>query len=148
MNEVVVRATQLPASAGKTHVDDDARAKRLAAVRALRKANRWKPLKFVTAALVAWWLLAVLADLVITCVPGGAPCRAYSWAAGFWRIVNAITGNVVVAAGGSGAAGLTRYDWVLLLLALVAALWVAKAYVYPAADGADEFTEDELAGKA
>lgn len=147
MNEVVVPATRIPASAGETRVDNDARARRLAAVRALRKANRWKPFKFVTAALVAWWLLAVLADLVITCVPGGAPCRAYSWAAGFWRIVNAIRGNVV-AASSSGVASLTRYDWVVLLLALLAALWVAKAYVYPAADGADEFTEDELDGKA
>lgn len=128
MNEVVAPAAHAPAAAGEAKVDHEARAKRLAAVRARRNANRWKPFTFVLLSLLAWWVLATAADIVTTCVPGGAPCRVP------WR--------------SSPATGFTWHDWVLLMLSLVAALWVAKAAVYPAADGADEFSEDELDGNA
>ena len=124
------------------------REKRLVAARARFRASKSKPAWFVVWTLGAWWVLSVLADMVITCVPGGAACRAPQLVDSGRRILASITGRPFQIPPGPQTPPMTRYDWALLLLALVAALWVAKAKVYPDADDAGEFTDDELEGKA
>jgi len=129
-------------------VNDPARQRRLDAAIRQRKKARWRPFWFVLLTLGAWWLLAVLADIVITCAPGGPPCRAPQIFVGIGRVIGAIrTGSVEISQSGATAA-LSKYEWPLLLLALFAALWVAKAAVYPDTDATGEFSEDELAGKS
>ena len=127
-----------------TRPDPD-RETRLAAARRRRKSGRTKPFLFVLITLGAWWLLSVLADVVITCVPGGAPCRVPYLISRISSPQAIFTANDQLSSS-APLAQLTRYEWPLLLLALFAALWVARAMVYPASDDAGEFTEDELDG--
>lgn len=132
----------------KSKGSKDDRKKRLIEERELRKRNKRKPLMFVLVTLGAWWLLSVLADIVITCVPGGPPCRLPYLIA---RIVGPRSifnsNNPLPDQATAAVAQLTRYEWPLLLLGLLAALWVAKAKVYPKTDDAGEFTEAQLDGK-
>jgi len=127
-------------------VNDPERLKRLdAAIRQRKKARR-RPFYFVILTLGAWWLLAVLADIVITCTPGGPPCRAPQIFDSIGRIIHTDRWGEFSRAGAT--ATLSKYEWPLLLLALLAALWVAKAAVYPDTDATGEFSETELAGKS
>lgn len=153
MNEVVpmppARVPPEPAAgaaAGGAADQAAERQKRLEAARRRRKATRSKPIWFVLCALVAWWFLAMLADVVITCVPGGAPCRVPQLIVSVSRYWDAIRSGTVEITGSAATAALTRYEWPLLILSLLAALWVARAAVYPYSD-TDEFTEEELDGK-
>lgn len=117
---------------------------RLLAARRQRARNKVKPFYFVMITIGMWWLVWLLSDLVITCVPGGEACRLP-------YLVNrvfAIFAGPPPMPGKAAAAALTKYEWPLLVVALLAALWVAKAKVYPASDATDEFTEDELAGNS
>lgn len=125
---------------------DPDREKRLAAARRRRKSGRTRPFLFVLITLGAWWLLSVLADVVITCIPGGAPCRVPYLIGRIASPQTIFTASNPLPNSGAPLAQLTRYEWPLLLLALFAALWVARAMVYPANDDAGEFTEDELDG--
>jgi hypothetical protein len=126
-------------------VNNPARQKRLDAAILQRKKARRRPFYFVMLTLGAWWLLAVLADIVITCTPGGPPCRAPQIADSIGRLLTRDRWGEFSQAGATAA--LSKYEWPLLLLALLAALWVAKAAVYPDTDATSEFSEDELAGK-
>ena len=94
---------------------------RRVAARLERRKGRRRPFYFVILALGAWWLLAVLADVVITCVPGGPPCRAPQIADSINRLITPARWSEFSQAGATGA--LSKYEWPLLLLALVAALW-------------------------
>jgi len=126
-------------------VNDPKRLKRLDAAIRQRKKARLRPFYFVIFTLGAWWLLAVLADIVITCTPGGPPCRAPQIFDSIGRLINRDRWAEFSQAGATAA--LSKYEWPLLLLALLAALWVAKAAVYPDTDATGEFSETELAGK-
>ncbi len=127
-------------------VNDPERLKRLDAAIRQRKKARLRPFYFVIFTLGAWWLLAVLADIVITCTPGGPPCRAPQIFDSIGRLINRDRWAEFSQAGATAA--LSKYEWPLLLLALLAALWVAKAAVYPDTDATGEFSEAELAGKS
>jgi len=127
-------------------VNDPAQQKRLDAAIRQRKKARLRPFYFVILTLGAWWLLAVLADIVITCTPGGPPCRAPQIFDSIGRLLNQDRWGEFSQAGATAA--LSKYEWPLLLLALLAALWVAKAAVYPDTDATGEFSETELAGKS
>lgn len=129
--------------AGETTVS--ARTKRLIAAQQRRKSGRSKPLNFVLWTLGAWWLLTVLADIVITCVPGGAPCRVPYLLARIAGLRHVFSADLPPA-GTAAMAQLTKYEWPLLILSLIAALWVARARVYPETDDTGEFSEDELDG--
>ena len=128
---------------------DDAKKQRLAAAQARFKASKTKPALFVLGTLAAWWVLSVLGDIVITCVPGGAACRAPQLVAGGRKILTSLSGGLPLQLpAGPQTPTLTRYDWGLLILALLAAVWVAKSWVYPDADDGGEFTDAQLEGKA
>jgi hypothetical protein len=120
------------------------KAQRLAAAKKQRKANKTKPLKFVVFTLGLWWVLSVLADLVITCSPGGPPCRAPYLIEATKRHVASIFNDTVQISAAGGPVALTKYEWPLLIISLLGALWVAKAKVYPRTDETEEFTEQEL----
>ena len=67
----------------------------------------------------AWWLIIRLANLVITCVPGGGkPCG--------------------IAEPLIPSTNMSRPEWVLILISVIAALWVSKMMVYPNRDFEDQ----------
>ena len=142
----------LPAAAvpdaAKSAKADDEKKQRLVAAQARFKASKRKPALFVLGTLAAWWVLSVLGDIVITCVPGGAACRAPQLIAGVRRILASIAGRSLQLPPGPQTPTLTPYDWGLLILALIAAVWVAKSWIYPDADDGGEFTDAQLEGKA
>jgi hypothetical protein len=112
-------AVQREVLAQKEHEDD----KKKAEARAIRRKNqerrdRFKPLVFIVATLAAWWLITLLANVVITCVPGGAPCGAAG------PLIPSMT--------------MSRPQWALVLMSVIAALWVSKMMVYPNRDFADQ----------
>jgi hypothetical protein len=82
--------------------------------RAQEKGSAVKPLLFIVATLGAWWLILVLANITVTCVPGGEPCR------GSWPLTPAMQ--------------MTWLQWTVILISVVAALWVARSLVYPTKD--------------
>ena len=170
--EKAKRANEEQEKAKRANNEEQEKAKRLEAARKRRKASRWKPLYFVVGTLVAWWALAVLADVVITCTPGGAPCRVPQLIVAAGRHVEAISnciyerrdctidisGAASTSDGHSADAGQTRptppgtvrwgnYERWLFIVSLLAALWVVKAWVYPRTDETEEFTEEQLDGK-
>ena len=122
------------------------KAKRLIEAQELRKRSKTKPLQFVLLTLGAWWLLTVLADIVITCVPGGASCRVPYLLAKIAGLRDVFSADLPPA-GTAAMVQLTKYEWPLLILSFLAALWVARAKVYPETDETGEFTEAELDGK-
>ena len=75
------------------------------------QVNRFKPLLFIVATLAAWSLIIVLANVAVTCVPGGDACSA--------------------AGPFTPTTPMTRLQWVLTLVSGCAALWVARMMVYP-----------------
>ena len=98
-------------------VNDPERLKRLDAAIRQRKKARLRPFYFVIFTLGAWWLLAVLADIVITCTPGGPPCRAPQIFDSIGRLMNRDRWAEFSQAGATAA--LSKYEWPLLLLALL-----------------------------
>lgn len=105
--------------AQKQREDEDKKEKARAALRKARE--KWdpvRPLGFIVVALAAWWLILLLANLAITCVPGGAPCGPAG------PLVPSMT--------------MSRPQWILILISVVAALWVSKMMIYPNRDFADQ----------
>jgi hypothetical protein len=141
---------EIPGAAASAAVVDRAaeRQKRLIEAQARRRSGRGKPFRFVMLTLGVWWLVSVLADLVITCVPGGAPCRAPHVVARVITVARDILSGSAPGSGAQAAVPWSKYEWPLLIISLIAALWVAKAKVYPDTDATAEFTEEELDGKA
>ena len=75
------------------------------------QVNRFKPLLFIIATLAAWSFIIVLANVAVTCVPGGDACSA--------------------AGPFTPTTPMTRLQWVLTLVSGCAALWVSRMMVYP-----------------
>jgi hypothetical protein len=73
--------------------------------------NRFKPLLFIVATLGAWWLIIMLANAAVTCVPGGYKCG--------------VDGPF------SPTTQMSNFKWVFTLISAGAALWVSKMMVYP-----------------
>jgi len=93
---------------------EDRRAARLEARPGRSLLELLKPLLFIVAATFAWWLVNFLANLVITCIPGGAPC-------------NPSEGPLVPA---RELAQMTIPQWVMLSVSLAIALLGATICVY------------------
>jgi hypothetical protein len=75
------------------------------------QVKRFKPLLFIIATLAAWSFIIVLANVAVTCVPGGDACSA--------------------AGPFTPSTPMSRLQWVLTLVSGCAALWVARMMVYP-----------------
>ncbi|HTL02135.1 MAG TPA: hypothetical protein VL243_07910 [Vicinamibacterales bacterium] len=73
--------------------------------------KRIKPILFIIATLAAWSLIIVLANVAVTCVPGGDPCSA--------------------AGPFTPSTPMTTLKWVLTLASGIASLWVSRMMVYP-----------------
>ena len=84
---------------------------RAAARKKQETIDRFKPLLFIIATLTAWSVIIVLANVAVTCVPGGDACSA--------------------AGPFTPSTPMSRLQWVLTLVSGVAALWVSRMMVYP-----------------
>jgi hypothetical protein len=99
--------------------DDAKRQEERAKARRMReRLDRFKPLLFIVVTLASWWFIILLANVTITCVPGGLPCGAPG------PLIPSLT--------------MSRAEWALVLIAVIAALWVAKMMVYPNRDFEDQ----------
>ena len=98
-------------------LEDQAR-KRAVARKKQETRDRFKPLLFIVATFGAWWLIILLANVAITCVPDGAPCGT--------------AGPLVP------SMNMSIPHWVLIIISVIAALWVSKMMVYPNRDFADQ----------
>jgi hypothetical protein len=77
---------------------------------------------FVVCVLILWYVFAVLAQVIVIAVPALPVClqQGQGLACAFpWQYVPLRAANP------------TRTDWVVLILALLGALWAASRWVYP-----------------
>jgi hypothetical protein len=82
--------------------------------------RRFGAVLFVLATIVLWFVFGSLAQIVITCIPGGARCLlANDWRT--WFV-------------GNGTDTISRRDAILMLISLAIAAWAAVRIFFPAED--------------